>query len=110
MGMAYLRACIRVVASIGIGSAMNLRVPHPLRSLQRVGYANVGIEIRGSHPSQRTRRTPDFPLRSPIHGRLCGFLRGKPHTWMLVSAAWQKIRVRSGRDDKERICFYLCVG
>jgi hypothetical protein len=28
---------------------MNLRVPHPLRSLQRVGYANVGIEIRGSH-------------------------------------------------------------
>jgi hypothetical protein len=26
------------------------RVPHPLRSLQRVGYATVGIEIRGIPP------------------------------------------------------------
>jgi hypothetical protein len=33
---------------------MNLRVPHPLRSLQRVGYANVGIEILD--PSQKTAR------------------------------------------------------
>ena len=40
------------------GSAMNLRVPHPLRSLQRVGYANVGIDILD--PSQNARRTPDF--------------------------------------------------
>ena len=53
---------------------MNLRVAHPLRSLQRVGYANVCIEVLGSHPSQNVRRTPDFLLRSPIHGRLCGFL------------------------------------
>ena len=29
----------------------------------------------------------------------CGFLYGKPHTWSLASAAWQEIRVRSGRDD-----------
>jgi hypothetical protein len=36
---------------------MNLRVAHPLRSLQRVGYANVCIEILGSHPSQKARRT-----------------------------------------------------
>ena len=40
------------------GSAMNLRVPHPSRSLQRVGYANVYIEILGSHPSQNARRHP----------------------------------------------------
>jgi hypothetical protein len=44
---------------------MNLRVPHPLRSLQRVGYANVGIEILGSHPSQNARRTPDFLTKLP---------------------------------------------
>jgi hypothetical protein len=31
-------------------SATNPRVPHPLRSLQRVGYATVGIEIRGIPP------------------------------------------------------------
>jgi hypothetical protein len=30
------------------------RVPHPLRSLQRVGYAKLVIEIRGFHPSQKT--------------------------------------------------------
>jgi hypothetical protein len=43
---------------------MNLRVAHPLRSLQRVGHANVGIEILGSHPSQNARRTPTT-LRHP---------------------------------------------
>jgi hypothetical protein len=32
------------------GSTTNGRVPHPLRSLQRVGYATVGIEIRGIPP------------------------------------------------------------
>jgi hypothetical protein len=32
------------------GSTPKRRVPHPLRSLQRVGYANVGIEIRGIPP------------------------------------------------------------
>jgi hypothetical protein len=32
------------------GSTTNRRVPHPLRSLQRVGYATVGIEIRGIPP------------------------------------------------------------
>jgi hypothetical protein len=32
------------------GSTTNGRVPHPLRSLQRVGYATVGIEIRGVPP------------------------------------------------------------
>jgi hypothetical protein len=55
---------------------MHLRVPHPLRSLQRVGYANVGIEILGSHPSQRTRRMghPEVgctSCRMPFHP-LCG--------------------------------------
>jgi hypothetical protein len=40
------------------GRAMNLRVAHPLRSLQRVGYANACIEILGSHPSQN----PGFPV------------------------------------------------
>jgi hypothetical protein len=32
------------------GSTTKRRVPHPLRSLQRVGYATVGIEIRGIPP------------------------------------------------------------
>jgi len=32
------------------GSATNGRVPHPLRSSQRVGYATVGIEVRGIPP------------------------------------------------------------
>jgi hypothetical protein len=32
------------------GSTTNGRVPHPLRSLQRVGYATVGIQIRGIPP------------------------------------------------------------
>jgi hypothetical protein len=29
-------------------------VPHPLRFLQRVGYATVGIEIRGIPPFARS--------------------------------------------------------
>jgi hypothetical protein len=38
-----------------------------------------GLWCRGSracfsHPSQTTRRTPDFLLRGPSHGRVCGFL------------------------------------
>jgi hypothetical protein len=32
------------------GSTTKRRVPHPLRSLQRVGYATAGIEIRGIPP------------------------------------------------------------
>ena len=32
------------------GNTTNRRVPHPLRSLQRVGYAPVGIEICGIPP------------------------------------------------------------
>jgi hypothetical protein len=32
------------------GSTTKRRVPHPLRSLQRVGYATVRIEIRGIPP------------------------------------------------------------
>jgi hypothetical protein len=35
------------------GSTTNLRVPHPLRSLQRVGYATVGSRF---HPSQTAQR------------------------------------------------------
>jgi hypothetical protein len=52
---------------------MNLRVPHPLRSLQRVGYANVYIEILGSHPSQNARRTRDSLLRNPIMAACAAF-------------------------------------
>jgi hypothetical protein len=43
--------------------------------------------------------TPDFLFRLVA---LAGFMRLsllKPHTWLLVSASWQEIRVRSGRDD-----------
>jgi hypothetical protein len=47
------------------GSATNLRVPHPLRSLQSLGYVNACIEILGFHPSQNARRTPDFLLSRP---------------------------------------------
>jgi hypothetical protein len=54
---------------------MNLRVPHPLRSLQRVGYANVGIEILGSHPLQRTRRIPDFLLAAPSMAACAAFYK-----------------------------------
>ena len=68
------------------GSAMNLRVPHPSRSLRRVGYANVGIDILD--PSQNARRTPDFLLRCPIHGRLCGFLKGNKAEESIPAKEW----------------------
>ena len=34
------------------------RVAHPLRSLQRMGYATVGIEIRGIPPFAKKREGP----------------------------------------------------
>jgi hypothetical protein len=53
------------------GSATNLRVPHPSRSLRRVGNANVCIEILD--PSQNARRTPDLLLRSPSMAACAAF-------------------------------------
>jgi hypothetical protein len=52
---------------------MNLRVAHPLRSLQRVGYVNVGIEILGSTLRKEregwgTRSGLHVPLRCPAFG------------------------------------------
>jgi hypothetical protein len=38
------------------GSTTKRRVPHPLRFLQRVGYATVGIEVRGIPPFAKARR------------------------------------------------------
>jgi hypothetical protein len=37
------------------GRTTKRRVPHPLRFLQRVGYATVGIEIRGIPPFAKNR-------------------------------------------------------
>ena len=40
------------------GSTTKRRVPHPLRCLQRVGYATVGIEIRGIPPFAKKHEGP----------------------------------------------------
>jgi hypothetical protein len=47
------------------GSTTKRRVPHPLRSLQRVGYATVGIEIRGIPPFAKGAKDPGFPTARP---------------------------------------------
>ena len=72
------------------GSATDLRVPHPLRSLQRVGYANVGIEILD--PSQNARRTPDFLLRCPSQ---CSRVR-LPEKKRSLSAPNYRLWLRTG--------------
>jgi hypothetical protein len=71
---------------------MNLRVPHPLRSLQRVGYANVCIDIRGSHPSQNARR-----MGHPEVG--CTSCRRPFHSPRVGNAGdnSKEIRMKSGR-------------
>jgi hypothetical protein len=51
----------------------------PLRSLQRVGYATVSIEIRGFPPFAKNAEDPDFLLRGTNDVCVCGFLEGKPH-------------------------------
>jgi len=47
------------------GSTTKRRVPHPLRFLQRVGYATVGIETRGIPPFAKNAKdgAPGRPLR-----------------------------------------------
>jgi hypothetical protein len=47
------------------GSTTKRRVPHPLRSSQRVGYATVGIEIRGIPPFAKSAKDPGFPIARP---------------------------------------------
>jgi hypothetical protein len=40
-----------------VGSGTNLRVPHPLRSLQRVSYAIASVRFVISHRSQKREAT-----------------------------------------------------
>jgi hypothetical protein len=47
------------------GSTTKPRVPHPLRSLQRVGYATVGIGIRDIPPFAKSAKDPGFPTTRP---------------------------------------------
>jgi hypothetical protein len=47
------------------GSTTKRRVPHPLRFLQRVRCATVGIEIRGIPPFAKNAKDPGFPTARP---------------------------------------------
>jgi hypothetical protein len=49
------------------GSTTKVRVPHPLRFFQRVGYAKVGIEIRGIPPFAKSAK--DGAPRDLLHCR-----------------------------------------
>jgi hypothetical protein len=96
------------------GSTTNRRVPHPLRSWQRVGYATVCIEIRGIPPFAKKERegwgTRGFVALS-AEDKKCpvSYPAGRQRRWTtlrkaahaaLFGATLQEIRVRSGRDDK----------
>ena len=55
-------------------------MPHPLRLLQRVGYATAGIEIRGIPPFAKKREGP-FPT-------------ARPQLWQRVRLSFKESRIR----------------
>ena len=93
------------------GSATNLRVPHPSRSLRRVGSKNLDTNVRVSHPLQRTQRMG----HPEIHGPSCL----PKHEARLVSSqkaahvdvGWVRAAGDPGfaRDDKGRVALPLIV-
>jgi hypothetical protein len=93
------------------GSATNLRVPHPSRSLRRVGSKNLDTNVRLSHPLQRTQRMG----HPEIHGPSCL----PKHEARLVSSqkaahvdvGWVRAAGDPGfaRDDKGRVALPLIV-
>jgi hypothetical protein len=82
-------------------------VPHPLRSLQRVGYATVGIEIRGIPPFAKSAKDPGFPT-------------ARPQPWQRVRLSFKESRMRfvdptkpyrkSGGMGHPGICCTFCRG
>jgi hypothetical protein len=54
-------------------SATNPRVPHPSRFLRRVGYHESRYRPSPIPPFAKSAKDPDFLLRGPSHGSVCGF-------------------------------------
>jgi hypothetical protein len=109
------------------GSTTKRRVPHPLRSLQRVGYATVGIEIRGIPPFAKNAkdgaprdllqvlpRTRNAPFHTPRAGNAGGRLRRNNSSikqrWVLGTAgSTTKRRVADPLRSLQRVG-YATVG
>jgi len=89
-----------------VGSTTKRRVPHPLRSLQRVGYATVGIEIGGIPPFAKSAK--DGAPGGLLH--FCGGQGNAPFHIPRVGNAGGRLKSIPSGPKGLMILFDLCTG